>query len=204
MNRFYVACDLGAETGRVMLGTLQHDKLTISEVRRFQNAPIEEKRSLQWNFPLIYQEILNALREISVYQEPIDSISCNSWDSDYLLFSPDGSLISPTYHRDDPRGGGGDVQVLSKVPWETIYEETGVRRKPGNTLFQLGAEKSRRLKRNRLMPIADGFNFLLSGVDRLKCRWRAPRNLQSGRPGLVGSPARRRFACRRRLFPARS
>jgi rhamnulokinase len=55
--------------------------------------------------------------------------------------------------------------VLSKVPWETVYEETGVQSSANSTLFQLGAEKSKRLHRNhRLMPVADGFNFLLAGV----------------------------------------
>ena len=59
-------------------------------------------------------------------------------------------------------------EVLSKVPWETIYEETGGHQTTMNTLFQLGAEKPRRLKRTRLLPIADGFNFLLSGVPRIE------------------------------------
>jgi rhamnulokinase len=58
-------------------------------------------------------------------------------------------------------------EVLSKVSWETIYDETGVHRQPMNTLFQLASEKSRRLKKaGHLLPIADGFNYLLSGVPR--------------------------------------
>lgn len=168
MNRFYVACDFGIESGRVMLGTLHRDKLTISEVRPFQNALIREKHSVFWNIPQLYQEILAALREISRYEEPVDSISCNSWASDYLLFDGDGSLLTPTYHQDEDRGQEGMKEVLSKVPWETVYEETGVDKNPGNTLFQLGAEKFRRLKRSRLLPFADGFNYLLSGVPRVE------------------------------------
>lgn len=164
MNRFYVACDLGVETGRVMLGTLHKDQLTVSEVRRFPNAPVGDKNSLLWNIPQLYQDILASLREISAYEEPIDSISCNSWAADYLLFEKDGSLVPPTYHHNDPRTEAGMKEILSKVPWETIYEETGVHKMPMNTLFQLGAEKSRRLKRTRLMPVADAFNYLLSGV----------------------------------------
>lgn len=168
MNRFYVACDLGAECGRVMLGTLQKNQLTVSEVRRFQMTPLREKNSLLWDIPRLYQEILAALREISAYEEPIDSISCTSCAADYLLFDEDGSLISPTYHHSDPRTAAGRDKILSTVSWETIYEETGVHKHPASTLFQLGAEKSRRLKRNRLLPIADGFNYLLSGVPRIE------------------------------------
>jgi rhamnulokinase len=93
MNRFYVACDLGAEIGRVMLGTLHKDKLTVSEVRRFENTPLQEKHSLLWNIPQLYQEVLAALREVSAYEEPVDSISCDSWGEDYMLFEADGSLV---------------------------------------------------------------------------------------------------------------
>jgi len=168
MNRFYVACDLGTEVGRVILGTLQKDKLTISEVRSFQNTPTQEKESLHWNIPQLYQEMMVALSEISGYEEPVASISCNSWASDYLLFESDGSLVTPVFHHYDPRTEAGMKEVLSKVPWETIYEETGVHKMPGNTIFQLGAEKSKRLKRSRLMPIADGFNYLLSGVPQVE------------------------------------
>ena len=169
MNRFYVACDLGAEAGRVMLGTLHKDKqLTVSEARSFQNPPLKEKGSLHWNVPQLYQEIMVALREISAYEEPVDGISCSSWAADYLLFASDGSLMTPTFHHDDPRTGAGMKEVFSKIPWEAIYEETGVCKMPGNTLFQLGAEKPKRLKRSRLLPIADGFNCLLSGVPRVE------------------------------------
>jgi len=142
MNRFYVACDLGTETCRVMLGTLHKDKLTISEVRTFQNPVIQEKDSLQWNVPQIYQELLNALQEISVYEEPVDGISCTSWGADYMLFEQDGTLVRPTYHYADPRSQAGMKEVLSKLTAEAIYEETGVPHASGSTLFQLGAEKS--------------------------------------------------------------
>src|SRR6185436_12089910 len=107
MNKLYVACDLGAETGRVMLGTLSRDGLMMSEVRRFPNQPIKEKDSLQWDIPQLYQETLLGLREISKYDEHIQSISCNSWVSDYLLFDSSGALMTPTYHHADPRGTAG-------------------------------------------------------------------------------------------------
>ena len=79
MSKYYVACDLGAESGRVMLGTLNQGALTMSEVRRFQNVPIKEKDSLQWNIPQLYEEILAGLRAIGTYEEAVDSISCDSW-----------------------------------------------------------------------------------------------------------------------------
>ena len=169
MRKFYVACDLGAESGRVMLGTLNQGALTMSEVRRFQNVPIKEKDSLQWNIPQLYEETLAGLRAIGTYEEAVDGISCDSWAADYLLFEADSSLITPTYHYRDPRTAEGMQKVLSLVPKETLYRETGVCPMPANTVFQLGAEKNRRLNRARhLLPVADAFNYLLAGVPRLE------------------------------------
>src|SRR5258708_6718368 len=115
MSNYYVACDFGVESGRVLLGTLDKQKLTISEIRRFKNLPIQEKKSLHWNIPQLYQDTMSALSEISRYEEPIDSISCDSWAADYLLFESDGSLITPAYHHHDPRWEPGMKEVFSKV-----------------------------------------------------------------------------------------
>src|ERR1019366_1341490 len=102
MSKFYVACDLGAENGRVMMGTLNQGSLTISEVRRFQNLPIREQDSLQWNIPQLYQETLDGLHAVGTYEEAVESISCDSWPADYLLFEAENSLITPAYHYRDP------------------------------------------------------------------------------------------------------
>jgi rhamnulokinase len=167
MRSFYAACDLGVESGRVMLGSLHEGALTMSEVRRFPNLPIQEKGSLQWNIPQLYQEIVAGLCDIGAYEEAVQSISCNSWAGDYLLFDGKSGLITPTFHHADPRLQEGRERVLARVPLETIYEETGVQHAPGSTLFQLGAEKSRRLsKAAHLLPVADAFNYLLAGIPR--------------------------------------
>jgi len=167
MSRFYVACDLGMETGRVVLGTLDKNQLSISEVRRFPNVPVQEKDSLHWDVPQLYEHVLDGLRSVGVYEEPVESVSCTGWGGDYLLFSPDGSLITPAFHHNDARTEAGKKNVLSSIPWETLYEETGMQRMPTSTLFQLGAESPKRLKRaGNLLPMADGFNYLLSGVAR--------------------------------------
>ena len=165
MSRFFVACELGEELGRVMLGTLHKERLTLSEIHRFKNVPAREKDAVLWDIAQLYQETLAGLRAIGAYNEPVDSISCSSWSADYLLFHADASFIPPTYHHGGARTEAGRKEVLSRVRWETIYDETGVRDSNQSTLFQLGVEKSRQFKRaDHLMPVADGFNFLLSGM----------------------------------------
>ena len=106
---------------------------------------------------------------IGTYEEAIDSVSCDSWAGDYLLFESDSSLITPAYHHADPRAREGMQKVLSKVPQEAIYQETGVWPMPSNTLFQLAAERPKRLNRaQHLLPVADAFNYLLAGVPRFE------------------------------------
>lgn len=165
MSRFFVACELGEERGRVMLGALHKDQLTLSEIHSFLNLPIEDRGTVLWDIDHLYQDILIGLRQVGAHDEPVESISCTSWPADYLLFHADASYIPPTFHHGDPRTSSVLKDISRKVPWESIYDETGVWNATNSTFFQLAAEKPRRLKRaDHLMPVADGFNFLLSGA----------------------------------------
>jgi rhamnulokinase len=169
MSRYYVACDVGAETGRITLGTLHQETLDVSEVHRFPNDPVREKGSSHRDIAKLYQEVLAGLRAVGAYDEPADSISCSSWAGDYLLFEPDGSLITPACPQPDERSDHGIEKLFTKVPWEAVYEETGIPKRPANTLFQLASEAPKRLRRaGHLLPIADGFNYLLAGVPRFE------------------------------------
>jgi rhamnulokinase len=164
MEKLYVACDFGAQTSRVMLGTFHNQTLTMSELRRFKTPVINEKKSLQWNLPELYRETLLGLVEIGTQEVSVAGISCSSWGADYMLFDPHDTLLTPVFHHADPRVVEGVKAVSAKISTDTIYDETGVQSRPSSTLFQLGAESSRRLKRgNRLLPFADGFNHLLGG-----------------------------------------
>lgn len=165
MDHLYVACELGAEHGRVVLGTLRQGRLLLSEIHRFPNRPLEDKTARSWDIPYVYAEILKGLREIGTYEESIHSVSCHSWGGDYMLFDADGSLNLPVDRHSDSKHAAGLQEILTQVPWESIYDETGVALGPENTLFQLVNEKSRRLNNaSQLLPIADAFNYLLSGV----------------------------------------
>jgi len=166
MEKLYVACDLGTRVGRIMLGTLQNGTLVMGEVRRFANTPIEEKGSLSWDVARMHQEILFGLRDLGQQEAAVQSISCTAWPSDYLLFSSDGSLLSPAFHFADPRGVDGAKRVQSKVAGGAafIYAETGCPVVPASTLSQLAAESRRVKKAHCLLPIGDAFNYIFSGV----------------------------------------
>jgi len=165
MEKLYVACEFGTSTSRIMLGTLHNNTLRMGELRRFATPIIsDKKKGLQWNIPAMFQEVVTGLTELGKEEVSLAGISCHSWGGDHLLFDKDDTLLSPVFHHNDSRSSEGAKKVLEKISAETIYEETGVPHRPGSTIFQLGAETSKRLKQAAtLLPVADGFNHLLGG-----------------------------------------
>jgi rhamnulokinase len=165
MTTHYLACDLGADSGRLMLGSLDSGKFTIEEIHRFPNTPIKQGNSLHWDIQRLFGELQEGLKKAGQRKLPIASISCDSWGVDYLLYAKDGSLISPTFHYRDQRTQQGVTNANAKVDWKTIFAETGIQFMPLNTIYQLAAESPERLaKANQLLCIGDGFNHFLSGV----------------------------------------
>lgn len=164
MTTRYLACDLGAESGRLMLGSLADGKLSLEELHRFPNTPIKTGESLTWNLSQLFEELKVGLRKATVLNLPIASISTDSWGVDYLLLDSRGALIEPTFHYRDARSARGMERVRSKIEWPEIFDETGVQFMPLNTIFQLAAEAPERLAgAGQMLMIADGFNFFLGG-----------------------------------------
>lgn len=166
MEKHYLACDLGAESGRLIGGSMDIDgrRLSLEEIHRFPNTPIRAAGSIHWNLDSLYGELLAGLKKAAALGLPFQSISCDSWGVDYLLSDAAGAVIPPTFHYRDPRTGVGMKRVLAKTDWPSIFGETGVQLMPINTLFQLAAEDPARLaKAKTILGIGDGFNYLLGG-----------------------------------------
>lgn len=167
MYTSYLACDLGTDEGRVSLGTLDKGRLNISTLRRFPNNPTREDDSVQWDIPDLFQHLTDSLGEVARTQETVNSVSCCSWGEDYLLFDDSGALITPVGSPSSKSMAKSMAKLLAKVSLETLYQETGAQPTTYSTLVQLTAEKSRRLSvTDKLLPVADGFNYLLSGEAR--------------------------------------
>ena len=165
MTTHYLAIDLGADSGRLILGTLDGKQFRMEDIHRFPNIPIKAEGSLQWDIQRLWQEIQTGLAKAAQLKLPIASVSCDSWGVDYLLFDAQDKIINPTFHYRDARCQRGAELVKSKVPWETIFAETGIQFMALNTLYQLGAESPERLAQaKRLLCIGDAINYLLSGV----------------------------------------
>ena len=167
MTTRYLACDLGAESGRLILGTLAGGKLSLEEIHRIPNTPVQTDGSLRWDIPKLFAELRVGLKKAGQRNIPIAGISTDSWGVDYLLFDGRGELIAPTFHYRDPRTARGVEKICSLVPWEQVFAETGIQFMAINTLYQLAAESPERIARaEKLLLVGDGVNFLLSGVAR--------------------------------------
>jgi rhamnulokinase len=167
MTSHHLACDLGAESGRVMLGTLADGKLSVEEIHRFPNTPLQQAGQMCWDIPALFGEIKAGLKKAGARKLPIASISADSWGVDYILRDVNGLILSPTFHYRDARTAEGVKRAYAKTDWTTVFAETGIQFMPINTIFQLAAETPERLaKAHQLLNIGDAFNFLLSGVAR--------------------------------------
>lgn len=163
----YLACDLGADSGRVILGTLAGGKITVEDVHRFPNGAVKAPGALHWNFDGLLNELKTGLKKAAAKQVPIASISTDSWGVDYVLYDERGLVMSPVWHYRDSRTASGVENAKARVDWPVIYEETGIQFMALNTIYQIVTEPAQRLKAaKQLLLIGDAFNYFCSGVAR--------------------------------------
>jgi rhamnulokinase len=161
----YLAFDLGAESGRVVLGHVRRGVVTMEEIHRFRNQPVECGGSLHWDAQALWREMLKAFSRLQGVA--LSGIGVDAWGVDYALLGERGELLENPYHYRDKRTDGVMELVFEKVSKEQIYRETGVQFMPINTLFQLFAAKRdtpELLSAARtLLTIPDLFHYWLTG-----------------------------------------
>ena len=164
----YLAVDLGAESGRVMLGTLVDSrKLTLEEIHRFANPVRKANGHLHWDLAHLEKEIVAGLKKAGA-GEPVAGISTDSWGVDYVLLDAEGKPLAPPYCYRDERTLNSTARFFAHTPFATVYEETGIQLMNINTLFQLEAESHDAVAEldsaAMFLTIADYFNARFSGV----------------------------------------
>jgi rhamnulokinase len=165
----YLACDLGAESGRVILGSLADAKLSLQELHRFANTPVRQDGSLQWNIPNVVLEVKEGMRKAGALGLELAGVSTDSWGVDYILFDESEAMMQPVYHYRDSRSKRGMEVAFSKVSWDAVFAETGIQYMPINTLFQLASEEPARLRQAKfLLGVGDAINFFLSGAAQIE------------------------------------
>ncbi len=167
-QRYYVACDLGAESGRVMLGTVGERQLELEEIHRFSNNVIRVQGSMRWDLLGIFEELKKGLASIARRGIPPVSLSVDSWGVDYAVFGEGQPMLAPARHYRDERNFHAMKKVLERIPREDVFAATGLQFLPFNTIYQLAAdlEESPGLMRlaEKFLLVGDFMNYLFSGV----------------------------------------
>lgn len=167
MTAAVAAVDLGATSGRVMLGHVSHNELSLRPVARFPNNPVETIDGLHWNILELYRNVLAGLGA-AVREEPnLASIAVDSWAVDYALLSGNRMLGNPFHYR-DARTAAGVASTHEIVSPEELYRANGLQFLPFNTLYQLAADRSAGAldSASSALLIPDLINFWLTGVAR--------------------------------------
>jgi rhamnulokinase len=165
----YLAFDLGAESGRAILGTLEAQRITLEDLHRFANTPVRVRGGLYWDSLRLWHEIQQGLAVAGREKRlPLDGIGVDTWGVDFALLGLDGSLIENPRHYRDARTNGMLEAVFKIIPRDEIFAHTGVQFMQINTLYQLYAMRraaSRPLACARtLLMTPDLFKYWLTGV----------------------------------------
>ncbi|MDT7788198.1 MAG: rhamnulokinase, partial [Pseudonocardiales bacterium] len=120
MTATVAAVDLGASSGRVLLGRVGDGKLDTEEVHRFPNGPVRLLGTLHWDVLALYREVLDGLRRAG----PVDGIGIDSWAVDYGLLDATGALLGNPVHYRDTRTDGVADAVAEVIPAEELYGMT--------------------------------------------------------------------------------
>ena len=165
----FVGVDLGASSGRVLVGLFDGQRLRLDDVHRFPNGPVNVAGSLQWDLLALWSEVQAGLRgAASKYKSHIRSVGVDTWGVDFgLLGRGDTLLANPTHYR-DRRTEGMPERAFAHASREEIFAATGLQFLPFNTLFQLLAMRESNSPlldvAERLLMMPDLFHWLLSGV----------------------------------------
>jgi rhamnulokinase len=163
----FLAADLGAESGRIVLGRFEGAGLVVRELHRFPNRVVPVGRGLHWDLPGLLEEIKRGMVIASAIENPPSSLGVDTWGVDFGLLARDGTLLElPRAYR-DPSTEGALESFLSLVPREQVYERTGIQFLPFNSLYQLHAMARARSPQlqvaDAVLFMPDLFHYLLTG-----------------------------------------
>lgn len=163
----YVAIDIGAESGRAIVGELRDGKLTLQESHRFANGGVRVNDSMYWDILGLWREIKNGIRAAQ-QSGLVDAVGIDTWGVDYALLDKHGDLLGNPYCYRDARTDGVMDRLCAKLGRDTIFGHTGIQFMPINTLYQFVAEQERNPERfanaSRVLMIPDLLHYWLTGV----------------------------------------
>lgn len=165
----HLAIDIGAESGRAVLGWCEDGHLKTREVFRFPNGPVRRDGTLRWDIATLEENVRKSVEAAGV---DLASVGIDTWAVDYVLLDAAGNLIQQPYAYRDKRTEHAQENAYARVPAVEIYGKTGIQLMPFNTLFQLVTEEPEVLARAAtFLTIPDYLNFLLTGGQAVGCEF---------------------------------
>ncbi len=169
--RYYLAIDIGASSGRHIVAHIENGKMITEEIYRFQNGPenkiaYDNEKHLTWDPDRLFAEILNGLKKAKEVGKIPYSVGIDTWGVDYALIGEDGKAIGGVYCYRDARTDKTIPQVHNAIPFEKLYEKTGIQFASFNTVYQLLHDKQtgRMEKAKAMLMLPDYFHYRLTGV----------------------------------------
>ena len=166
-NRYYLAVDIGASSGRHILSHMENGKIILEEVYRFHNGMTEKDGHKIWDVDRLFEEILTGMKKCSEIGKMPYSIGIDTWAVDFVLLDNDDRKIMDAVAYRDDRTAGIDKKVYEVISEDELYARTGIQKQNFNTIYQLMAVKSQEPdafeKAKSMLMIPDYLNFLLTG-----------------------------------------
>lgn len=159
---YYLAIDIGASSGRHILGHLENDKMVLEEVYRFSNGMKKKDGHLIWDVDALFEHILLGMKKCKERNIVPVSMGIDTWAVDYVLLDEAGNRIQDVYGYRDSRMKGIDKEIYKIICEEDLYLRTGIQKQIFNTIYQLKTE-DKLDEANCMLMIPDYFNYLLSG-----------------------------------------
>ena len=168
MKKYFLAIDIGASSGRHILGSLENGKMVLEEIYRFKNGAEKHDGKLVWNDKELYKSIIEGLKKCKEIGKIPVSIGIDTWGVDYALLDKDDNLIGEVYSYRDERTLSVMKEVYGIIPESELYARTGIKEQVFNTIFQLYCDKkSGKLdKAETFLMVPDYLHFLLTGVKK--------------------------------------
>ncbi|MBM6751466.1 rhamnulokinase [Mediterraneibacter glycyrrhizinilyticus] len=170
MDKYYLAVDIGASSGRHMLASMVDGKMQLEEVYRFPNGMDNKNGTLCWDVERLFTEIKTGLKKCKELGKIPVSMGIDTWGVDYVLLDKDDKILGETVGYRDSRTNGMDEKVYEKISLEDLYARTGIQKQLFNTIYQLMAVKQFHPEyleqAETFLMLPDYFNFLLTGVKK--------------------------------------
>jgi len=167
MKNYYLAVDIGASSGRHMLGSVEDGKIRLEEIHRFENGMVKKDGHLCWDTEHLFAEIMAGIKKCREIGKIPVSVGIDTWAVDYVLLDKDDQVLGNTYGYRDSRTKGMDEEVYKIIPLEKLYERTGIQKQIFNTIYQLMAVKQQEPElmeqAEDFIMLPDYFHFLLTG-----------------------------------------